>query len=662
MHISKEDLQLIAKTVRTLSMDAVEKANSGHPGMPMGCADIAAVLWTTVMKYNSSDPSWVNRDRFILSAGHGSMLLYSMLHLSGYDVSLDDIKNFRQMGSLTPGHPEFGHTPGVETTTGPLAQGFANGVGMAIASRLLADEFNSSSGKIIDHYIYSIAGDGCIMEGLSSEAASLAGHLGLGNIIYFYDSNNITIEGKTDLAFSEDIKKRFEAYNWHVLEIDGHDFAEIENAVNISQKVLDQPSLIIASTSIAKGSVNLEGSEASHGAPLGKDEIRQTKEKMGLSPDLDFHIPKEVYEIFRSVKEEKLKEYTRWTNVFNREITGEKKEKWNRFYSPCAIDDLRESMPFFETGKSIATRSAGGEILAALYEKLPNLVGGSADLGPSNKTSVKGISVSGKDKVGRSIHFGVRENAMGSIQNGIACYGGFIPFSATFLVFMDYMRPALRLAALSRLQSIYVFTHDSIFVGEDGPTHQPVEHLASARAIPNLNVIRPCDAEETREAWLAALDNRTGPTLLALSRQNLPVLKRDPENKASSLFKGAYIIYDCEKPDCVIFASGSEVDISIKAAQLLFAEKKIKARVVSFPCWEFFDNQADDYKSSILADGIPKVVVEAGIKMGWEKYSGKDALFITVEGFGQSAPQDDLAEFYGFTPEKIRDRIIKYLS
>lgn len=661
MYISKENLQLIAKTVRTLSMDAVEKANSGHPGMPMGCADIAAVLWTTVMKYNSSDPAWVNRDRFILSAGHGSMLLYSMLHLSGYDVSLDDIKNFRQMGSLTPGHPEFGHTPGVETTTGPLGQGFANGVGMAIAARLLGDEFNSS-GEIINHYIYSIAGDGCIMEGLSSEAASLAGHLGLGNIIYFYDSNSITIEGKTDLAFSEDVKKRFEAYNWHVLEIDGHDFAEIENAVNMSQKVTDQPSLIIATTRIAKGSVNLEGSEASHGAPLGKDEIRKTKEKMGVSPDLEFHVPEEVYEIFRSVKEEKLKEYSSWTNLFNREITGEKKEKWDRFFTPCAIDDLRKSMPSFETGKSIATRSAGGEMLAALFEKLPNFVGGSADLGPSNKTSVKGISVSGKGKVGRSIHFGVRENAMGSIQNGIAFYGGFIPFSATFLVFMDYMRPALRLAALSNLQTIYVFTHDSIFVGEDGPTHQPVEHLASARAIPNLNVIRPCDAEETREAWLAALENRTGPTLLALSRQNLPVLKRTDESKASNLCKGAYVVHDYEKPDCVIFASGSEVHISIEAAELLFQEKRIKARVVSFPCWEFFDKQDNDYKNSILSDDIPKIVVEAGIKMGWEKYSGKDALFITVEGFGQSAPQKDLADFYGFTQEQIRDEIVEYLS
>jgi transketolase len=662
MSLSNENLQLIADTVRALSMDAVEKANSGHPGMPMGCADIAAVLWTKIMRYNSSDPAWINRDRFVLSAGHGSMLLYSMLHLSGYDVSLDEIKNFRQMGSLTPGHPEFRHTPGVETTTGPLGQGFANGVGMAIAARLLGEEFNSSSGEIINHYIYGIAGDGCIMEGLSSEAASLAGHMGLGNIIYFYDSNNITIEGKTDLAFSEDVKKRFEAYNWHVLEIDGHNFEEIENAVIEAQKVKGRPSLIIASTIIAKGSVNFEGSEDAHGAPLGKDEIRITKDKLGFPSDRDFYVPEKVYELFRSVKEENLKEYDSWVNLFNSEITGEKKDKWDRFFSPCVIDDLRDEMTSFETGKSIATRSAGGTILAEIFEKLPGFVGGSADLGPSNKTTVKGIPVSGKGKVGRSIHFGVRENAMGSIQNGISYYGGFISFSATFLVFMDYMRPALRLAALSGLQSIYVFTHDSIFVGEDGPTHQPVEHLASARAIPNLNVIRPCDAEETREAWLAALENGTGPTLLALSRQNLPVLKRNDESKASNLFKGAYIVHDYEKPDCVIFASGSEVHISIEAAELLLEEKGIRARVVSFPCWEFFDRQDDDYRSSIMADDIPKIVVEAGIKMGWERYSGKDALFITVEGFGQSAPQKDLAEFYGFTPQKIRDRIVKYLS
>jgi len=662
MPVSKNDLHLIASTVRTLSMDAVEKANSGHPGMPMGCADIAAVLWTKIMKYNSSDPSWINRDRFILSAGHGSMLLYSMLHLAGYGVSLDDIKNFRQMGSLTPGHPEFGHTPGVETTTGPLGQGFANGVGMAIAARLLGEEFNSSSGDLIDHYIYSIAGDGCIMEGLSSEAASLAGHLGLGNIIYFYDSNRITIEGATDLAFSEDVKKRFESYNWHVLEIDGHNFDEIESAVLEAQKIKDRPSLIIASTSIAKGSVNLEGSEESHGAPLGKDEIRLTKEKMGLSPDQNFYVPQEVYEIFKTVNQEKIKEYDAWNLLFSSSLKGDKKEKWDRFFSVPSIEKLRKSMPVFETGKSIATRSAGGTILETVFKELPNFIGGSADLGPSNKTTVKGIPVSGKGKVGRSIHFGVRENAMGSIQNGIAYYGGFISFSATFFVFMDYMRPAVRLAALAGLQSIYVFTHDSVFVGEDGPTHQPVEHLASARAIPNLNVIRPCDAEETREAWLSALDNRTGPTLLALSRQNLPVLKRAEGKNASSLFKGAYIVHDHDKPDCVIFASGSEVHISIEAAELLLEEKGIRARVVSFPCWELFDKQDEDYQNSIIGGDIPKVVVEAGLKMGWEKYACRDGLYITVEGFGQSAPQKDLAEFYGFTPQKIRDRIVKYLS
>ena len=662
MSISREELKLIARTVRALSIDGVQKANSGHPGMPLGCADIAAVLWGRIMNYNSDDTEWKNRDRFVLSAGHGSMLLYSMLHLAGYDVTMEDLKTFRQMGSKTPGHPEFGHTPGVETTTGPLGQGFANGVGMAIAEKMLAEEFNSPGKEIIDHYIYAIAGDGCMMEGLTSEAASLAGHMGLGNLIYIYDSNRITIEGKTDITFSEDVRGRFESYDWQVLEIDGHDFDEIEGALLEARKETARPSLIIAKTVIARGSASLEGSENSHGAPFGDDEIRATKEKLGCDPDAFFDVPDEVYEIFKNVKSKNLEVYNKWQEKFESAMQGGLRERWDSFFAAPDIARLRAEMPAYETGKSIATRSAGGAVLEAVYREIPSFIGGSADLGPSNKTTVKGISTSGKGKIGRSIHFGVRENAMGSIQNGIAYYGGFISFSATFFVFMDYMRPAVRLAALSGLQSIYVFTHDSIFVGEDGPTHQPVEHLAAARAIPNLNVIRPCDGEETREAWLAALARKEGPTILALSRQNLPVLERKNPAGASDLFRGAYIIHDYDNPDLVILSSGSEVHICIEAAEKLFSEKGLKARVVSFPCWELFDEQDDDYRKSVLGTGLPRIVVEAGLRMGWDKYAGENSLFITVDEFGRSAPQNELASFFGFNCENIAEKISGFLS
>ncbi len=658
MPVTTDELKLIARTVRTLSMDIVQKANSGHPGMPLGCADIASVLWTQIMNYNSRDTSWVNRDRFILSAGHGSALLYSMLHLSGYNLSLNDLKNFRQMGSLTPGHPEFRHTPGVETTTGPLGQGFANGVGMAIAEKLLVEEF----GDIIDHYIYSIAGDGCMMEGVSSEAASLAGHLKLGNIIYIYDSNRITIEGSTDLAFTENVKARFESYDWHVQEIDGHNFNEIEASILEAQKVRDKPSLIIARTVIAKGSACMEGSEESHGSPLGEKEIKESKEKLGCNGEKSFDVPEEVYEIFRRVGSEKKKTYDSWLLKFNSVINGELKEKWNRYFYKPDIEKLRGTLPVFEAGLKIATRSASGKVLEALYKELPNFIGGSADLAPSNKTMVKNVSESGKGRVGRILHYGVRENAMGSIQNGIAYYGGFINFSATFFVFMDYMRPAVRLAALSGLQSIYVFTHDSIFVGEDGPTHQPVEQLASSRAIPNLNVIRPCDADETVEAWIAAISREDGPTMIVLSRQNLPVIDRTGRSTAKDLAKGGYIVHDYDSQDLVIIATGSEVHTSIEAAKKLFSEKGICARVVSLPCHELFDRQSEVYRNEILGSCSRRVVVEAGIRMGWEKYAGENAFFITINEFGRSAPESDLADYFGFTSDRVYEKIVKYMS
>ncbi len=661
MNINDNDLQLIARTVRALSMDAVQKANSGHPGMPMGCADIAAVLWGKIMKFNPKDTKWINRDRFVLSAGHGSMLLYSMLHLSGYDLSLDDIKQFRQFGSKTPGHPEYGHTPGVETTTGPLGQGFANGIGMAIAAKFLGQEFNSEK-NIIDHYVYAIAGDGCIMEGITSEAASLAGHLGLGNVIYIYDSNRITIEGSTDLTFSEDVRKRYEAYNWHVLEIDGHNFGEIEKAVLAGQAETERPTLIIARTVIAKGSVSYEGSEESHGAPLGDDEIKKTKERLGCSGGDCFNVPAEVYEIFEGIKAKNEALYDGWVKLFNETVKGQSKERWDKFFSSPSSEELRDVMPKFEAGESVATRSAGGKMIESLYNAMPNFIGGSADLGPSNKTLVKGISSSGKGKVGRTIHYGVREHAMGAIQNGIAAYGGFVNFSATFFVFMDYMRPAVRMAALSKFKSIYVFTHDSIFVGEDGPTHQPVEHLAVSRAIPNLNVIRPCDAEETREAWISAVTRHDGPTVIALSRQNLPVMKRDGESSAENLHKGAYILKDYDSPDAVIFATGSEVSISVEASERIFNESGKKIRVVSFPCWELFDQQPESYRDIILACGLPKIVVEAGLAMGWERYAGTGALFVTMNGYGCSAPQADLETHFGFNTDSLVEKIHGFIS
>lgn len=662
MAITNNDLKLIATSIRTLSMDAVQKANSGHPGMPMGCADIAAVLWSKILNHDPSDPSWPNRDRFVLSAGHGSMLLYSMLHMSGYDLSLDDIRNFRQLHSKTPGHPERGMTPGVETTTGPLGQGFANGIGMAVARDLIAAEFNTPDDAFIDHYIYAIVSDGDIMEGISSEAASLAGHWGLGKLIYIYDSNEISIEGPTALAFSEDVAKRFTAYGWHVQTIDGHDYQQIEKAVKKAQKNLNRPSLIITRTQIAKGSPKLQGSEESHGAPLGTEEVAATKRNIGCSPDDTFCVPPAVYDLFGARKKKLKRTHNAWKKRFKASFTGERLARWNAFFGAADIEALRKKLPAFDPAKAVATRSASGKILEALFKELPNLAGGSADLGPSNKSFVKGYSESGKGKIGRNIHFGIREHAMGSILNGMAYYGGIIPYSATFLAFLDYMRPPVRLAALGGLHTINIFTHDSLFVGEDGPTHQPVEHIATARAIPNLTVIRPADAEETKEAWLAALGRSTGPTMLSLTRQDLPIIAREQGRGAENLNRGAYVVKEADgKPDIVILASGSEVHISIGAAADL-AVKGIKARVVSFPCWELFDEQDESYRMEVIPHGVPAAVVEAGIRMGWEKYTGPHALYITMESFGLSAPAKALAEHFGFTRENIVRKVLEFIK
>ncbi len=661
MKIAKEDMKLVATTIRTLAMDGVQKAKSGHPGMPMGCAEIAAVLWLKALKHNPSDPAWANRDRFVLSAGHGSMLLYSMLHLCGYDLSMDDLKNFRQWESRTPGHPEFGHTPGVETTTGPLGQGVANAVGMTLAQELLRAEFDAG-GPLIDHFIYALAGDGDLMEGVSYEAASLAGHWGLGRLIVVYDSNEITIEGSTDLAFSEDAAARFAACGWHVQRVDGHDCDAIEAALAAARDEKARPSLVIAKTRIAKGSPGREGSEESHGAPLGDDEVKKTKANLGCDPDGTFCVNERVYEIFAMRRKELESEYDAWRTMFDKKVKGELKKRWDRFFGAVDADSLRGALPVFETGKSVATRSAGGKVLEALFRELPNIVGGSADLAPSNKSFVKGYNETGRGAIGRNIHFGIREHAMGAIQNGIAYYGGFIPYSATFFVFMDYMRPPVRLAALSRLRSIYVFTHDSFFVGEDGPTHQPVEHLAVARAIPGLTVIRPADAEETREAWLAALSGEAGPTAILLTRQDIPVLERGADG-ARGLHRGAYVLWDPKRAlDIILLASGSEVHIALEAAKELEASG-IGARVVSFPSWELFEKQPGSYRESVLPASVGRrAVIEAGLSMGWERYAGVGALYVTLEHFGASAPAQVLAGRFGFTKDNIMARVRSYLG
>jgi len=662
MVVKDKDFKLIADSVRLLSMDAIQKANSGHPGLPLGCADLVAVLWGKFLQYNPDDPAWLNRDRFILSAGHGSMLLYAILHLSGYKISLNDLKNFRQLGSLTPGHPENQETPGVETTTGPLGQGFANGVGMALAHKMLAEKFKTAGRKLFSHYTYALVSDGDIMEGISEEAASLAGHLGLGKMIYLYDSNNISIEGSTDLTFSEKVDQRFKSYGWQVQKIDGHNYEAISKAIKAAQQETQKPSLIIAKTKIAKGSPTKEGTADSHGAPLGSEEIKVAKKRLGYPENKDFYVPKEVFSFFKKRKKENIKKYDLWHQEFKKQIKGSLKKEWDYFWQKPNINSLRKKMPVYDKKASIATRSASGQVLEVLFKELPNFLGGSADLGPSNKSFVKGYSETGYKKLGRNIHFGIREHAMGAIQNGIAYYGGFTSFSATFFVFMDYMRPAIRIAALSGLPTIYSLTHDSFFVGEDGPTHQPVEHLAAARAIPNLNVIRPADAEETNEAWLAALKRLTGPTLILGSRQNLPVIERKSQISSKLLHKGAYILKDfTTKPDLVILASGSEVSLALQVGEKLL-EKKISVRVVSFPCWELFDQQGDKYKKDVLLATKPKVVIEAGLKMGWAKYAGPEALYITIENFGSSGPAKDLARKFGFTVDKIVPKIEKHVS
>ena len=661
--IDKHKVELAVNTLRMLSADAVEKAQSGHPGLPMGFADVAFVIWMQFLRFNPHDPQWPNRDRFILSAGHGSMLLYALLNLFGYDLSLDDIKQFRQFGSKTPGHPEYGHTPGVESTTGPLGQGFANGVGMALAERILADRFNKGGMKIIDHYIYGVVSDGDLMEGITSEAASFAGHLGLANIIYIYDCNQITIEGSTSLAFTEDVAKRFEAYNWRVFKIDGHNHTEIAEAIETARGEKERPSLIIARTHIGKGSPNRQDTASIHGEPLGAKELELTKESLRWPKDKPFYIPEEVKQLCQSRVTELKEEYENWQTQFKKYIRKDANMSrlWDTYFKKEIPENLESELLKTIKKDSVATRIASGEMMQVIAQRIPGFMGGSADLCPSTKTYIKNSSSIDKNKFeGRNIHFGVREHAMGGILNGMALYGGIIPFGSTFLTFSDYMRPSIRLAAMMRIQVIYVFTHDSILLGEDGPTHQPVEHLTSLRLIPNLLVIRPSDATETAAAWVAALNHTDGPTALILSRQDIPVINRSMYPSQSHLKYGAYVLKDSEgNPDIILLASGSEVAIALEAT-LQLQSKGAKAKLISMPSFELFRSNSDEYRKSILPPACKKrVAIEAAAKNDWYEFVGLDGLIIGVDRYGASAPSNVIAEHYGFTVQNILREINK---
>ena len=654
-------------TIRTLSMDAIQKANSGHPGAPMGLAPAGYVLWTRYLNHNPENIAWPDRDRFVLSGGHASMLLYSLLHLSGYDLSLEDIKNFRQLDSKTPGHPEYGVTPGVETTTGPLGQGFANAVGMAMAEAFLGAHFNKPGKEIVNHYTYVMCGDGDMMEGVCSEAASLAGHLGLSKLICIYDDNKISIEGPTDITFTEDVGKRFEAYNWHVEKVeDGNDIDAIANAIESAKSEFEKPSLIMLSTHIAYGSPNKQDKSDAHGAPLGEDEVCLTKECLGCSPDEFFCVPLEVKEHFtNAIKDRNLE--PQWQELFNDYASEfpEMAKEWEMVMNNELPEGWDNDIPDFKPSDGpIATRAASGKVLNSISPKLPTLIGGSADLAPSNKTLLEGIEEFQKGQYGgRNIRFGVREFAMGAIMSGMMLHKGVRPYCGTFLAFADYMRPSIRMAALMELPVIYVFTHDSYAVGEDGPTHQPVEQLASLRSIPGLTVIRPADANETAEAWRQAILNQEGPTALILSRQKLQVIDQVKYEPAQSLSKGAYVLIDSyNKPELIILATGSEVEAALTAFHML-EDNGVSSRVVSMPSWELLERQGSQYIDEILMPYVQNcIVIEAGIPMDWKKYAGINAQFICMNSFGTSAPGALLKEKYGFTPDSIVEKALRTLG
>jgi len=662
-NITPELDQLCINTIRTLTLDAVQKANSGHPGLPLGAAPMAYVLWTRFLRHNPQNPKWENRDRFLLSAGHGSMLLYSLLHLTGYDLSLDEIKNFRQWGSKTPGHPEYGLTPGVEITTGPLGQGFANGVGMAMGAAHLAARFNKDGFPLIDHYVYAIVSDGDLMEGVAAEAASLAGHLKLGKLIYLYDDNQVTIEGFTSLAFSEDVPKRFESYGWHTQTVaDGNKLDDIEAAIRLAQSVNDKPSLISIKTVIGYGMPS-QGTRKAHSDAPGEEAVRETKRQLGWPEDKQFFIPDEVLAHFREAvaKGERLE--TDWRAVVEKygESHPAEGESWRTTMNGELPAGWEDHLPTFEDARPVATRVASGEVINALAPVMPMLIGGSADLGVSNNTDIKeSHSFAAEAYDGRIVHFGVREHAMGSTLTGISLNGGLIPYGGTFMTFSDYMRPAIRLAALSEVQAIYVFTHDSVGLGEDGPTHQPIEHLAALRAIPHLFVIRPADPAEVSEAWRIAILRRTAPTALALTRQKVAVIDRKRYAKADGLRRGAYVLADAETntgttttPKLILIATGSEVAVTLEAREKLQAEG-VPTRVVSLPCWELFEEQSKEYRDEVLPPSVnARLAVEAGVRQGWDRYVGPSGDVICLDRFGGSAPGEVALRELGFSVDNV---------
>ncbi len=660
--------QLSINTIRGLAMDAVQKANSGHPGMPMGAASMAYVLWTRHLRYDPLKPRWPNRDRFILSPGHGCMLLYSLLHLTGYDMPLDELKQFRQWGSETPGHPEYHLDRGIETTTGPLGQGFGNGVGMAISERYLAAHFNQPGHDLVDYKIYAIVSDGDLMEGVSSEAASLAGHLGLSNLVYLYDDNHISIEGDTRIAFTENRAKRFEAYGWFVQQVeDGNDLQAIDKALKAAEAEKERPSIIMVRTHIADGSPNKHDTAGAHGSPLGEEEVKLSKENLGIPLEPKFYIPDEVLAHFRKAIERGEKAETEWQERLNayRKAFPDLAAEWDRYVRGELPDGWKSKLPTFKPSDGpMATRQASGAVLNAISPSLPTLLGGSADLAPSTNTLIKSESAFEKGNYGgRNFHFGVREHAMGSALNGMAL-SGLIPYGATFMIFSDYLRPTIRLAAMMKIRPIYVFTHDSIFLGEDGPTHQPIEQLASLRTIPNLSLIRPADANETAVAWRVAIERKDGPVALALTRQKLPVIDRERYASAEGLAKGAYILADSkgQRPDVILIASGSEVSVALDAYEKLIAEG-VAARVVSMPAWDLFEKQTQDYRDEVLPpETTARLAVEAAYPFGWERYVGSQGAVIGMTRFGASAPYKVLAEKFGFTADNIVRRAHELLG
>jgi transketolase len=661
-----DDLRINA--IRFLAVDAVQKANSGHPGAPMGMAPTAYILWDRFLKHNPADPKWPNRDRFVLSAGHASAMLYALLYLTGYDLPLEEIKNFRQWGSKTPGHPEYGLVPGVEATTGPLGQGFANGVGMAIAEKMMTQHFNQPGYEIIDHYTYVLVSDGDLMEGIASEAASLAGTLRLGKLIYLYDDNDISIEGRTDITFRENVGKRFEAYGWQVVgPIDGMDLDAIDDAIRQAQSIKDRPSLIICKTIIGYGSPNKANTAGCHGEPLGEAEFCLTRENLKWPSKEPFAIPSEVLAHFRQARERG----KRWQQVWETKLEAYRKEYPDR--AKRLEEDLAGNLPdgwdhglddlFSSQAKPLSTRAASGSVINALAPKVHSLTGGSADLAPSTKTIMKDRGDFGpENSLGHNLHFGVREHAMGAIANGMALHSGILPYTATFLVFYDYMRPPVRLAAMMGLRVVFIFTHDSVGVGEDGPTHQPVEQLVGLRSVPNLVTIRPADAVETAEAWKVALKRRQGPTALVLSRQDLPILDRSKLAPASGLERGGYVLWEASaSPEVIIIGTGSEVHIALEAGQMLHG-KGIQARVVSLPSWELFEAQAEGYRRKVLPPKIKaRISIEAGVPLGWERYAGPDGIVIGVPGFGHSAPAKVIYEKLGLTAKSVVDKALDLL-